>query len=110
MKTSTLEDILQHKTVLVKHARKIINADTYWNDDEAWESFIIGDQAFDFNVYKWEDNNGDEVTNITVYPVEYENSQEYGDCDFSTYLPLVSFNSKTGKITDVSNNSVEETQ
>jgi hypothetical protein len=110
VKTSTLEDILQHKTVLVKHARKIINADTYCNDIDAWESLIIEDQAFDFNVFIWEEDNGDEVTHISVYPVEFKDSQEYGDTDYSTYLRLVTFNPKTGKITDVSNNSVEEKQ
>ena len=105
MKTSTLEDIKQNKKALMKHAYKIIKKNhrsrrKFTGDEDAWESLIIGDLAFDFNTFAWDYNDkfSDELIMVTVYPVEYDDGDEVGCCNTSEWVRLLVKDMKNNRI------------
>ena len=108
MKTSTLKDITQHKKALMKHAYKIIKKNhrsrrKFTGDEDAWESLIIGDLAFDFNTYAWDYNDtySDEVIIVTVYPVEYdEDDGVFGFANTSEYVQMLVKDMKNNRIVE----------
>jgi hypothetical protein len=104
MKTSTLQDIKQNKKALIKHAYKILKKNhrsrrKFTGDEDAWESLIIGDLAFDFNAYAWEEVDGEETIIVTVYPVDY-NDEVFGWANISEYVRLLTKDMKTKTITE----------
>ena len=111
MKTSTLEDIKQNKKALMKHAYKIIKKNhrsrrKFTGDEDAWESLIIGDLAFDFNTFAWDCNDkfSDEVIMVTVYPVEYDEDDEddgvFGFANTSEWVRLLVKDMKNNRIVE----------
>lgn len=107
MKTSTLKDIKQNKKALMKHAYKIIKKNhrsrrKFTGDEDAWESLIIGDLAFDFNTFAWDYNDtfSDEHIMVTVYPVEYDDGDEVGCCNTSEWVRLLVKDMKNNRIVE----------
>jgi hypothetical protein len=107
MKTSTLQDIKQNKKALMKHAYKILKKNhrsrrKFTGDEDAWESIIIGDLAFDFNTFAWDYNDefGDENIMVTVYPVEYDDDGEVGYANTSEWVRLLVKDMKNNRIVE----------
>ena len=108
MKTSTLQDIKQNKKALMKHAYKILKKNhrsrrKFTGDEDAWESIIIGDLAFDFNTFAWDYNDtfSDENIIVTVYPVEYDDGdQVFGFANTSEWVQLLVKDMKNNRIVE----------
>jgi len=97
MKTSTIKDIENNIEILQGIAIELATHALVSGDEEAWEAKEIAGMHFDFNVFIWLNDENQDVVNVTVYPVIYEDAN-YGVTDTLNFMRLAQRNCVTGKM------------
>ena len=106
MKTSTLKDIQENLHILQGIAIEMVTNSKAREGDDTWESREINDMYFDFNIFAWENDEGQPVVNATVHPVEID-KDGFGDPDMSNFLRLAQKNVKTKKVYTLLSSTLE---
>lgn len=97
MKTSTIKDIEANIEILQGIAIELANNGLASGDEDSWQSHEIAGMHFDFNTYVWVNEKNQDVVNVAVYPVIYEDAK-YGVTDTLNFMRLAQKNVRTGKM------------
>ena len=100
MRTSTKDDIVKNMQACKDFGRGLLDRNE--TEDDWWDTLVIGDMAFDFNVWAWGEEDGRQVTNVSVYPVNVE-GEGYLWADMSTFVRLWQKDIETGSIKERGN-------